>query len=128
MDIFVYLKDQNGWRKNLKWFAGLSTAAFVGWISGAGIEQAVADEVMRSIAHGDLWGFLKYVGIAFVLWIEVRGLKKEIKNVNTTVKSGFHNGELRFEIIEKDNRALAQRLTVLETLTALVNSTPKKGV
>lgn len=76
------------------------------------MDTILVTELLKSLTNGDMMGFAKYLGIFIFLWIEVRGLKNELKKLNTTVADSFKKGEDRFSKIEG-------RLTTLET--------PKQG-
>jgi hypothetical protein len=67
-----------------------------------------------NMVKGGAW-FIFFV----VIWLEVRGMKKEIKNLNTTVAAGFQAGEDRFEKIERQQLAFEHRLTMLEPTNKL---------
>jgi hypothetical protein len=55
---------------------------------------------VKSVADGNITRFFAYCFIFGFLWIEVRGLKKEMAKLNQTISKSFHEGEARFEVIE----------------------------
>lgn len=93
---------------------GLCGAAVAGFAEGAAIDRVVADQISRAIEKGDLPTFIATLGVAFLIWFELRGMKKSIIAMNQTVTAGFTAGELRFENIEKTQNNFEHRLTMLE--------------
>lgn len=66
------------------------------------MEQILTQQIVNALAEGDFKKFIGYAVIFFVLWLEVRGLKKQLQNLNTTISNSFAQGEKRFESIEND--------------------------
>lgn len=62
----------------------------------------MAGEIIKSLGEGNLVKFAGYLAIFLVLWLEVRGLKKQLQTLNETIAKSFANGEKRFETIEND--------------------------
>lgn len=79
------------------------------------METYLVGEIIRSLVEGNVTKFVAYIAIFFVIWVEVRGMKTQLKNLNETVSKSFEKGEKRFEALEKSNNDLEHRLTVLET-------------
>ena len=59
-------------------------------------------ELLKALGEGNLTKFLAYLAIFLVLWLEVRGLKKQLRILNQTISNSFAQGEKRFETIEND--------------------------
>jgi hypothetical protein len=59
-------------------------------------------EIIKALGEGNLVKFAAYVAIFALLWIEVRGLKKQLQVLNETISKSFAAGEKRFEVIERD--------------------------
>jgi hypothetical protein len=59
-------------------------------------------ELLKALGEGNLTKFLAYLAIFLVLWLEVRGLKKQLKLFNETISNSFAQGEQRFKTIEDD--------------------------
>ena len=74
-------------------------------------------EIIRSAAAGNLFQFLGYVFIFLVLWLEVRGLKKAVLGLTSTVGKSFAEGEKRFQALEENDKQFEHRLTLLESKT-----------
>lgn len=72
------------------------------------METILTSEIIKSLSEGDLPRFLSSVAIFVFIWIEVRGLKKEVAKLNSTIAKSFAEGEDRFSTIE-------HRLTLLES-------------
>ena len=73
------------------------------------MDQILTSKIIDSLIQGNIPNFLSYVAIFMFIWIEVRGLKKEVSKLNTTIAKSFAEGENRFTKIE-------HRLTLLETI------------
>jgi len=66
------------------------------------IGSYIVVEIIKALGEGNLVKFTAYLAIFAVLWIEIRGLKKQLKLLNDTISSSFSSGERRFETIERD--------------------------
>lgn len=65
---------------------------------------------------GDYMKLIGYAAIFFLLWLEVRGLKKSVNNLTTTIGNSFAAGEKRFDTIEHNVLELDHRLAAIEKL------------
>lgn len=70
-------------------------------------------ELAKAAIEGNLLKAGAWGVFFFVIWLEVRGMKKELKVLNVTVAKGFADGEHRFELIEKKQLEFEHRLTLL---------------
>ena len=93
--------------KNIPIFLGIIGATLIGFVEGIGIEQALTDQILKSIRDGNIVGLLAYTFIFVLIWLEVRGLKRGFFQLNETIANSFARGETRFVEIE-------HRLSVLE--------------
>lgn len=66
------------------------------------MESYLTAELIRALGDGDLKRVAAYGAIFLVIWLEVRGVKSELKKINGTISQGFSDGEKRFEKIEAD--------------------------
>lgn len=66
------------------------------------LDTVFITEIIKSIGDGNFTRGAVLIAIFFVLWIELKGLKKQFKNLNDTIAKSFAAGERRFETIEKD--------------------------
>lgn len=71
------------------------------------METLISAEMIKALSEGDFPRFAAYVAIFVFIWIEVRGLKKEVAKLNGTIALKFEEGQTRFTEIE-------HRLTVIE--------------
>lgn len=94
-------------KKKRAWIAGFAGAGIVSIINGGAVEKVIIEQVMEAAHQGDLTKIGAYALIFFVIWLEVRGLKKEFAKLNGTIAKSFADGETRFTEIE-------HRLTLLE--------------
>lgn len=62
----------------------------------------LAVELLKALGEGNLVKFGAYLAIFLVLWLELRGLKKQFKTLNETIANSFAQGEQRFKTIEDD--------------------------
>lgn len=74
-------------------------------------------EILKALTSGDLGKMIAYGLIFFFIWIEVRGMKKELHTLNKTVSKSFADGEARFEALESQTFDMNERLSKLERLT-----------
>ncbi len=77
-------------------------------------------EIVKALGEGNLVKVAAYIGIFLFLWIEVRGLKKEMVKLNLTIGKSFADGEARFGKIETNLSSHEYRITTLEQ-----HSTPR---
>lgn len=78
------------------------------------MDAILTAEMVSALSEGNIVKFLGYVAIFTFIWIEVRGLKKEIARLNATISKSFADGEARFDRIEKLELEFEHRLTMLE--------------
>lgn len=78
------------------------------------LSNALIGEIATAAGEGNLIKAGTWALFFVVIWMEVRGMKKEIRNLSKTVAAGFQAGEDRFEKIEKQQMAFEHRLTMLE--------------
>lgn len=80
------------------------------------MESYLTTEVINALAAGNVSKFLGYGIIFFFIWLEVRGMKNQLKDLNETVSKSFKEGEKRFESIEDHQLKIEIRLAKLEEL------------
>ncbi len=78
------------------------------------MDAFLTSQMIHSLVQGDFPKFVGYALIFLCLWIEVRGLKKEVKKLTETISKSFAKGETRFDTIEKQAKDFEHRLTLLE--------------
>lgn len=66
------------------------------------MDQILMAKMIEAMSEGDTRKLIGYGLIFIVLWLEVRGLKNQLKNLNDTIAKSFAAGERRFKTIEKD--------------------------
>lgn len=71
-------------------------------------------EIIKALNEGELTKVVAYVAIFLVLWLQLRGLRKEMKQLNATITESFARGEKRFDSLEKKDLDFEHRITVLE--------------
>lgn len=115
-------------------------AGLLGFVQGAGVDHILADKIVDSLKTGDIKSAMAFVAIFLLIWLQVKGVRNELKEVRLALTSpdapiaiSFAKGELRMKTIEEkhahDQRVTEQhlidhehRLTVLEQ-----QNTPKEG-
>ena len=80
------------------------------------MESYLTTEDINALAAGNVSKFLGYGIIFFFIWLEVRGMKNQLKDLNETVSKSFKEGEKRFESIEDHQLKIEIRLAKLEAL------------
>jgi hypothetical protein len=78
------------------------------------METYLTAEMIKALSEGDVPRFVAYIAIFVFIWIEVRGLKKEVGKLNETISKSFAEGEARFEKVEDNVVRIDQRLTLVE--------------
>ena len=79
------------------------------------MEQYITQKIMQHLLEGNVTEFLAYFLIFIFIWVEVRGMKKELTKLNKTVTDSFAKGEERFEALEESQLDFDTRVTKLET-------------
>lgn len=62
----------------------------------------LAGEIVKALGEGNMLKAMAFLAIFIVLWLELRGLKKQFQLLNETIAKSFAAGEKRFETIEND--------------------------
>ena len=114
---------------------GMGGAALFGFAQGAGIDHILADKILDSLKTGDIKSVAAYVAIFLLIWLQVKGLRNEVKEVRLALTNpegpiaiSFAKGEARMNTIEEkhshDQRITEQqfmdhehRITILEQHT-----------
>lgn len=81
----------------------------------------LAAEMIKALGDGNLPKVLAYLAIFFLLWVQLRGLKKQLAKLNATITQSnltfaksLGEGEARFEKLEHFQSNLDHRMTVVE--------------
>lgn len=77
-------------------------------------------EIIKALGEGNFTKGVSWLVVFLVIWLEVRGMKKQLKTLNenlTGVGKKLATGETRFEAIEQNQKDFEHRLTVLEEKT-----------
>jgi hypothetical protein len=78
------------------------------------LETYLTAEIVKALQDGDGAKVVAYIAIFVFLWVEVRGLKKEVSSLNKTISDAFSEGEKRFDHIEENQLKFDHRLSVME--------------
>lgn len=115
-------------------------AGLLGFIQGAGVDHILADKIVDSLKTGDIKSTFAFIAIFLLIWLQVKGLRNEMKEVRLALTDpaapiaiSFAKGESRMNSIEEkhahDQRVTEQslldhehRITVLEQ-----QHNPKEG-
>lgn len=81
------------------------------------VESLLASEILKSLGDGNVTRGVFMILIFAVIWLEVRGLKKQFKTLNDTISSSFAKGEERFKNIENDVHSIKIDLDQLKLTT-----------
>lgn len=78
-------------------------------------------QILSALSNGDIKGAAAFIAIFVFLWIQVRGLRKDVRGMrselhvlNDTVKTSLAAGEKRFEEHEAKDKFFEARLTDLD--------------
>lgn len=77
---------------------------------GGSLETIFITETLKAFGEGNALKGFGYIVIFFVIWLEVRGLKKQFKTLNETISTSFAKGEERFNTIENDVHRIREDL------------------
>ena len=66
------------------------------------MDSYLISQIISALGDGNIVKAGAWIAVFFIIWLEVRGLKKQIGNLNSTISKSFAQGEKRFESIEKD--------------------------
>lgn len=80
------------------------------------MDALMVTEMLKALLDRDVSRFIGFAAIFFVIWLEVRGVKKAVKNLTLTIGKSFAEGEKRFDTLEHQALNFEHRLTVLEQL------------
>lgn len=78
------------------------------------MDDILIQKILSSLAKGDTATTLTNIVIFGLIWLDVKGMKTELKNIGDTVKTSFADGEKRFEQIESVASSFQNRITTLE--------------
>lgn len=78
------------------------------------MDQILTSGIIQSLADGDLMGLAKFIAIFVFIWLQIKGLKTEVRNLSTNIAGSFETGEKRFNKLEENQLTFEHRLTMLE--------------
>lgn len=81
------------------------------------MENMLITEILKSLGEGNAAKGIFLILIFAMIWLEVRGLKKQFKTLNETISNSFAKGEERFKNIENDVHSIKIDLDKLKLTT-----------
>lgn len=66
------------------------------------MDSYIISQILNSLGDGNIVKAGAWIAVFLVIWLEVRGMKKQLGSLNETISKSFAQGEKRFEIIEND--------------------------
>ncbi len=78
------------------------------------MDSILTAEIIKALTDGDIPRLIAYILIFIFIWIEVRGLKKEVTKLTATIAKGFAEGEARFDRLETNQTKFDYRLSAVE--------------
>lgn len=66
------------------------------------MDSYLISQIFEGLGTGNIPKVFGYGFIFLAIWLEVRGMKKQLKVLNETISTSFSAGEKRFENIEND--------------------------
>lgn len=108
-------------------------AGLIGFAGGAGIDHILAEKAIDSLKAGDIKGTVAFVLIFLLIWVQVKGLRNEMKEVRVALTSpdapiamSFAKGEKRMGEIEDkhshDQNITEQKLEDLEDRVSVLEN------
>lgn len=115
---------------------GIATAGgagILGFAGGAGIDHILAEKALDSLKAGDIKGTVAFILIFALIWIQVKGLRNEMKEVRLALTSpeapiamSFAKGEKRMSDIENkqshDQNIVDQKLEDLDDRVSVLEN------
>lgn len=78
------------------------------------MEALLQERIIRAVSEGDFIGAMAWIATFVMLWLQLKGIRKEAKEMNTHFKESLAAGEKRFENLEDKNILFEHRITMLE--------------
>ena len=66
------------------------------------MDSYIISQIISALGDGNIFKAGAWIAVFFVIWLEVRGMKKQLGSLNETISKSFAQGEKRFETIEND--------------------------
>lgn len=66
------------------------------------MDSYLISQIISALGDGNIVKAGAWIAVFVVIWLEVRGMKKQLGSLNETISKSFAQGEKRFETIEKD--------------------------
>lgn len=66
------------------------------------MDSYLISQIISALGDGNIVKAGAWIAVFFVIWLEVRGMKKQLGSLNETISKSFAQGEKRFESIEND--------------------------
>lgn len=113
--------------------ATASGAGILGFAGGAGIDHILAEKAIDSLKAGDIKGTFAFIAIFLLIWMQVKGLRTEMKEVRLALTSpeapiamSFAKGEKRMDDIENkqshDQNIVEQKLEDLDDRVSVLEN------
>lgn len=115
MTIFSPDKEPINKKNLMNWILGFGVGVFTVLVQGVAVDQMISDKIGHALKTGDWSNFFGYAVIFILIWLPVRGLKKEVAKLNDTIASSFARGETRFTKLESRQLDFEHRLTQFES-------------
>lgn len=66
------------------------------------MDSYLITQIISALGDGNIVIAGAWIAVFVVIWLEVRGMKKQLGHLNETISKSFAQGEKRFETIEND--------------------------
>lgn len=66
------------------------------------MDSYLITQIISALGDGNIVIAGAWIAVFVVIWLEVRGMKKQLGSLNETISKSFAQGEKRFETIEND--------------------------
>lgn len=108
-------------------------AGLLGFATGTGVDHLLADKIVESMKAGDIKSAFAFIAIFLLIWLQVRGVTKELKEVRIALTSpeapiamSFAKGEKRMGDIEAkhshDQNITEQKLEDLDDRVSVLEN------
>lgn len=66
------------------------------------MDSYIISQILNSLGDGNIVKAGAWIAVFVVIWLEIRGMKKQLGHLNETISKSIAQGEKRFESIEND--------------------------
>lgn len=81
------------------------------------METYFITQIMAALGDGNIVKAGAWIAVFLIIWLEVRGVKNQLKHLNSTIDTKFLQGEKRFADIETKQNLMSQEIDRIKQIT-----------